>query len=134
MARTNWNLCIFCQTTEMKARLSSVMTKQMSNQISEASHLDYKVSIRLSGVIDLIAAEAKYHLTCQRVFTRSTTKTKQELANTDLAMIWLWKELHQAADKGHVLVLEDVWEKYKELAEESSTTIQHSYYSRSTQF
>ena len=119
MARTNWNLCIFCQTTDMKARLSSVMTKQMSKRLIEASHLDYKVSIRLSGVIDLITAETKYHLTCLRAFTRSTTKTKQESANTDLAMIWLWKELHQAADKGHVLLLEDVWEGYKELAEES---------------
>ena len=74
------------------------MTKQMSYQIIEASNLDYKVRIRLSGVIDLIIAEAKYHLTCLRAFTRSTAKTKQESANTDLAMIRLWKEPHQAAD------------------------------------
>ena len=48
----NWILCIFCQTTYEKAHLSSVMTKQMSDKIIKASHLDYKVGIRLAGVID----------------------------------------------------------------------------------
>ena len=130
----NWNLCIFCQTVLSKARLISVMTKQMSDQIIQASSLDYKIGIRLAGVIDLIAAEAKYHLTCQRAFTRSTTKTKQDLDNTDLAMLWLCNELHQSADKGHVILLDVVWERYKELAEESSTIIQPSYYSRRATF
>ena len=126
----NWSLCIFCQTANKKARLISVMTKQMSDQIIQASHLDYKVGLRLAGVIDLIAAEAKYHLPCLSAFNRSTSKTKQESANTDLAMIWLCQELHQSADKGHVILLDDVWERYKELAEESSTMIQPSYQSR----
>ena len=50
--------CIVCQITDKKQRLISVMTKQMSDRILQASHLDYKVGIRLAGVIDLIAAEA----------------------------------------------------------------------------
>ncbi len=129
--RVNWSLCIFCQTTaSKKARLISVMTTQMSEQIIQASHLDYKVGLRMAGVIDLIAAEAKYHLNCLSAFNRSTSKTKQESANTDLAMIWLCQELRQSADKGHVILLDDVWERYKELAEESSTMIQQSYQSR----
>jgi hypothetical protein len=110
------------------------MTKQMSNRILLASHLDYKVGIRLARVIDLIAAEAKYHLNCLSIFTRSTSKTKQESCKTDIAMIWLHQELLVAADKGRVLLLVDVWERYKELADESSTTIPQSYYSRSTTF
>lgn len=130
----NWNLCIFCQTCVLKARLISVMTKKMSDQIIQTSFFDYKIGLRLAGEIDLIAAEAKYHLTCLRAFTRSTTKTKQDSDNTDLAMVWLCKELHQSADKGHVILLNDVWERYKELAEESSTVIQPSYYSRRTTF
>ena len=130
MQPVNWSLCIFCQTANKKARLISVMTKQMSDQIIQVSHLDYKVGLRLAGVIDLIAAEAKYHLPCLSTFNRSTSKTKQESANTDLAMIWLCQELHQSADKGHVILLDDVWERYKELAEESSTMIQPSYQSR----
>lgn len=117
----------------LKARLISVMTKQMSDQIIQASSLDYKIGVRLAGVIDLIAAEAKYHLTCLRAFTRSTTKTR-ESDNTDLAMVWLCQELHQSADKGHVIQMNDVWERYKELAEESSTIIQPSYYSRRATF
>jgi len=33
-----------------------------------------------------------------------------------------------------VVLLDDVWERYKELAEESSTTISQSYHSRRTTF
>ena len=75
----------------------------------QSSHLDYKVSIRLAGVIDLIAAEDKYHLTCLSAFTRYTFKTKEESTDTELAVIWLGKELHQAADRGHVLPLDGIW-------------------------
>ena len=50
----------------------------------------------------------------------------------DLAMIWLCKELSQSADRGRVLLLDDVCERYKELAEESSTVIKQSFLSRST--
>ncbi len=126
----NWSFCIFCQTENKKARLISVMTKQMSSQIIQASHLDYKLGLRLAGVIEKIAAEAKYHLLCLSAFNRSTSKAKQESAKTDIAMTWLCQELIQSADKGHVILLDDVWERYKELAKESSTVIQPSYESR----
>jgi hypothetical protein len=110
------------------------MTKTVSEQILQAAHLDHKVGLRLAGVTDLIAAEAKYHLPCLRAFTRSTTKTKQVAADTNLAMVWLLKELHYVAEKGQVVQLNDVWERYKKLAEDSSTTIPQSYYSRRTTF
>ena len=137
----NWNLCIFCQKDILKVRLSSVMTKQVSDQIIQDATFDYKIGLRLAGVIDLIAAEAKYHLACLRAFSRSTAKSKQTIQSdseasekTDLAMVWLCKELHQSADKGHVILLDDVWERYGELAATSSTTIPHSYYSRRATF
>ena len=74
------------------------MTKQMSDQIIQASHLDYNVGIRLAGVIDIITAEAKYYLTCLSAFTRYTSKTKEESTDTDLVMVWLCKEHCQATD------------------------------------
>lgn len=117
----NWNLCIFCQTVFSKARLISATTKQMSDQIIQASSLDYKIGLRLAGVIDLTAAEAKYHLTYLRAFMRCNTKTKED------SMIWLCKELHESTGEGH-------WEWYKELSEISSTIIQPSYFSRRTTF
>lgn len=45
-------------------------------------------------------------------------------------MIWLCHELHQSTEKVHVLLLSDVWERYKDIAEESSIMIQQSYESR----
>lgn len=141
MEPVNWNLCMFCQIDVLKKKLKSVMTKQLSDQIIQNSHFDYKIGLRLAAVIDLIAAEAKYHLTCLRAFIRSTDKTKQEMHknsensdNPDLAIIWLCKELQQAADKGHVILLDDVWERYKVLAEDSTTTIPLSYCSRRATF
>ena len=88
----------------------------------------------MAGVIDLIAAEAKYHLACFQAFKRSTEKVKQRWDNSDIAMIWLAQELSQSAEKGHVLLLNDVWERYEQLAEESSTRIQPSFYSRRATF
>ena len=53
-----------------------------------------------------------------RAFTRATTKTKHESAKTDIALIWLCEDLQRLADKGHVVLLYDVWERYNELAED----------------
>ena len=100
----NWTLCIFCQTVIPKQRLSSVMTKKVSDEIIQSAYLDYKVSLRLAGVIDLIAAEAKYHLPCLRAFNRSTAKTKQDASvDNDLAMVWLCNELQYAAESFSLL-------------------------------
>lgn len=93
----NWNLCIFCQTVYSKEHLSSVMTFKMSDKILKAAPLDYKICLHLAGMIDLMAAEAKYHLTCFRAFTRSTGKRKEVSAHGDLAMVWICMELQYAA-------------------------------------
>ena len=56
-------ICAFSASLK-KSRLIFAMTTQMSDHIIQAAQLDYKVNVRLAGVIDLIAAEAKYHLAC----------------------------------------------------------------------
>ena len=130
----DWKLCIFCQSVETKTHLRSVMTKKMSEEIINSAYLDHNIGIRLAGVIDLIAAEAKYHLMCFSSFTRTTTKVRQQTNTCDLAMIWLCKELCVSAERGHILNLEVVWERYVNLAGEADVTIPDSFYSRRSTF
>jgi hypothetical protein len=105
------------------------MTKGLSDQIIISAEMDYIMRIRLGGVIDLTAAEAKYHLVCLSAFKRSTKK-EQNLENKDIAMTWLCSELRQASNKGYVLELPAVWDRYKTLADDTSTIIPPSYLSR----
>ena len=62
--QVNWNKCIFCQEQDKKNPLSSVMTLEMSDGIIDAAKYSYTMRTRLADVIDLIASEAKYHLSC----------------------------------------------------------------------
>ena len=50
------------------------MTTGMSEQILEMASLDFDMRIKLAGEYDLIAAGAKYHLSCFRKFMRSTMR------------------------------------------------------------
>ena len=92
----------------------------MTLKIIEAAQFNYKLPVRLAGVCDLIAAEAKYHLPCQSAFKRNAEKARLETKESDLAMIWLCEELEYAADKGHVIKLKlmihgiDIWYLQKE--------------------
>ena len=65
------------------------MIFSISKQIFQSAHLDYKLSVRLAGVNDLIAAEGKYHLICLRGYERSTSKTEKECVDIDLPFSWL---------------------------------------------
>ena len=42
-------------------------------------------------------------------------------------MVWLCKELQTAAKKGQGLQLNDVWDRYVKLAEDSGNSITQSY-------
>jgi hypothetical protein len=131
----DWTLCIFCQDRTSKERLSSVMTFNVSKDILEASKLHHKLCFSLAGVSDLIAAEAKYHLPCLSSFKRSTSKVKEDFhTSQDLPLIWLSSEIMYAAQKGHVLRLSDVWDRYVNLSEEANTVIPKSFVSRRTTF
>ena len=131
---TEWGSCIFCQRTMKKKKLSSIKTPAMSQDILDISQLDHEMNLRLAGVIDLVAKKGKYHLSCLSKFRRSVTKVKKESDSTDLAMAWLCMELHDAAEKGQVLQLKDVWERYTVLAEDSSQEIPKSFISRRSTF
>ena len=92
----NWEACMFCQN-------ASDMSKMSSDQLA---------NIRLSGVIDLIASEGKYHGTCYKQFIWDTSKRKENSKTTDVAMLCLTDELRCADDQGLVLELAEVWRHY----------------------
>ena len=130
----NNNLCIFCQAEYHKEQLRSVSTFPLSNRILEAAHLDSEVSVRLSGISDLIAFEGKYHLACLSSFTYKTTKVKTEIASSDLAMVWLTQELRHATEKGIMYQLTEVWNRYTAPAEEAGCEIPQCFISRRSTF
>ena len=110
------------------------MTVSISEQILQSAHLDYKLSVRLAGVNDLIAAEGKYHLICLRAYKRSTSKTEKECVDIDLAFSWLCKELRSGAEQGNIFQLMDVWNRYVQLAEELAIGIPRSFITRRATF
>ena len=63
------------------------MTFSMSKQILQSAHLDYKLSVHLAGVNDLIAAEGKYHLICLRAYERSTSKNGKGMRGHRLSIL-----------------------------------------------
>jgi hypothetical protein len=125
----DWSMCMFCQVHSTK-RLNLIMTKNTSDQILENAKFDYTVGIRVADVKYLIASDAKYHLSCLASFTRAAGKARTDSKATGLPMIWLCNELQYAAEKGQVIRLSDVWERYVLLAEESGSEIPRSFVSR----
>src|ERR1043165_8456198 len=130
----NWKLCIFCQDNQNKQRTCAVSSKNTSNQILSAAKFVGAVSVRVAGINDLIAAEGCYHPNCLKQFLRDSSKAADENMNVDLAMIWLCQELKQSAVNGHVLELDKVWIRYKELANEVGIEIPRSFISRLSTF
>ena len=131
---TNWNACFFCHDNECKTKLSSVSTFKMSEQIITNAQYDYKLSVQISGIRDLIAQEAKYHAPCYMKFMRKTNKVKGESDQPDFAMISLCDELQHVAGNGHSLQLIEIWTRYCDLAKEKDTNIPQSYFSRRATF
>ena len=131
--QVDWDKCVFCQV-HTNERVSAVMTFGMSEQIQEIAKLDYKMCTQLAGASDLIAAEAKYHLSWFRASKKSKDKTTGELKDNDLALIWLLKEIEHAAHKGCVIKVENAWDRYIVLAEDAGITIPSSFISRPATF
>ena len=130
----NWEACMFCQNADDMSKMSSVTTQKMSQHILDSSRFDQLANIHLSGVIDLIASEGKYHGTCYEQFIRDTSKRKENSKTTDVVMLWLTDELRCAADQGLVLELAEVWRHYCELAETGHIIIPTSFFSRRSSF
>ena len=61
----------------------------MSQQILKGAKCDRDLSLRVSGVNDLIAAEGKYHPNCYKKFQRSASRSVN-IAKDDSGAVWLW--------------------------------------------
>ena len=82
---------------------------------------DVVMSIKLSGVCDLIAAEGCYNLTCLITFERRCMKAKSSMVSldneTNECMTELCRELSTGLSRGHVYDMFDVWKKIREHGE-----------------
>ena len=133
---SDWKMCIFCQS-DKKEHLRQVLTFNMNSTINDFASLDYKLHLRIAGVGDLIAAEARYHSSCLIEQQRLANKARENVQASDtsnLSFLELCHELHISADKGHVLQLSDVWDRYLDLAEGCNDSIPQSFTTRRSTF
>lgn len=134
-APVDWSQCIFCQCVKTKGRLSAVTQANVSSDIMRASQYDHTMRIRLAGVTDLMAADAMYHNNCRTRFERNTSKAQAGTSNdADYGMLWICEELQYAADKGQVIALTEVWDRYCVLACDAGSCIPQQFYTRMTSF
>ena len=73
---------MFCQAHNNK-KVHRVETLEKSADLLERTATDPVISIRLSGVSDLIAAVACYHLTCLSTFDIRCMKAKSSMVSRD---------------------------------------------------
>ena len=59
---------------------------------------------------------------------------QSEMKYNNLELIWLPKELEYASNKGHVIRLDDAWERYIILAEKAGNTLPSSFISQRAAF
>jgi uncharacterized protein YdcH (DUF465 family) len=128
-----WEKCLFCQEVKNE-QLHSIQSFNTSNKILEAAHYDQKLSIALAGVNDLMAAEGSYHLKCYSKFQRDTKDIKDATAKGNLAMAWLITQLKTSSSKGHILALEEVWQYYTNLCQDTNEEVPRYFISRRTSF
>lgn len=131
--QSDWDKCLFCQN-ENSSQLRNVMTFNTNKQILEFAEYNFELRLRIGGISDLIAAEAKYHLACYSAAKRESEKVKNKAKDNDLALIWLCEELEYASEKGHVIKLSDAWERYTILAERACITIPAGFVTRRATF
>ncbi|CAG9814726.1 unnamed protein product [Phaedon cochleariae] len=129
--------CIVCQQ-DSKEHLRLVMSTNMHMKLTELSKYDYKLNIKVNAVGDLIAADAMYHSTCLvrlgRVKDAMDAATKNEDRRNMLPFWQLCKELRVAASLEKILKLDDVWQRYVNLAKSLDVDIPVSFESRRSSF
>ena len=128
---------MFCQAHNNK-EVHRVETLEKSADVLDRTATDPLMSIRLSGVCYLIAAEGCYHLTCLITFERRCMKAKASMVSLDNetgeCMTKLCRELSAGFSGGHVDDMLDVWRKYESMDRGIGTTIPKKYLSRRTSF
>ena len=124
--------CAFCQV-ECKKKGDLIRTESfdISKLIKDNSKFNLRLHIALSTVSDTPAADFLYHLNCYVCFKYYVEKSKKKEQNTDYALIYILEELEISATKGDLILLDDVWERYEDLANEYNT-LSNSYKSKKT--
>ncbi|KAL2094651.1 hypothetical protein ACEWY4_009370 [Coilia grayii] len=137
LSSTDWKRCLFCQDGEKskKETLCSVMTFKVSQQIIDGAKCDHTLSVRVAGISDLIAAEAKYHPNCYKKFLRRVSQSRGEAKDEKgRILMWLTNDLRKSAANGHILELKEVFSHYCSLAGEVGVEIPPSFLSRISTF
>ena len=133
-ASVEWEHCIFCQRSG-KGDLHSVMTMQVSQKIIDLSKEDFVMSVRMANVVDLIAAEGKYHKQCFVEFERRVNKTKERHSRcSDPVLNVLGDILLEGLSVGNMYDMGTAWERYVELCSAENQAIPDSYMSRRQTF
>ena len=127
---------MFCQAHNNK-EVHRVETLEKSADVLERTANDPLMSIRLSGVCDLIAAEECYHLTCLITFERRCMKAKASMVSldneTDECMTKLCRELSAGLSRACVRHAGRM-EKIRENGQRNWYAIPKKYLSRRTSF
>ena len=100
----NWKRCVSCQTeSENDDNIRHVETLQLSERILSKSKHDLILCAKLAGVIDLVAAEAIYHLPCLVQFDKKMSKLDTQLGQMrDEAMDTVCSVLSAGLKQGNV--------------------------------
>ena len=105
-------LCLFCQSSTNRKEMHTLETFNTSQKILEHSKFDKHLKVALANCQDLIAFGGKYHLYCYVKIFRNINKS--DINNDPVYTIfhWLSQELKLSANKGHVIRLKEVWERF----------------------
>ena len=132
--QVNFEQCMFCQSCNTAA-MRNVATMMLSNRILESAKSDPTMRIRLANVVDLVAAEAKYHLKCLVQFDRRVKKQAETPdQKTDAALNQLCDSLQEGLCEGQVFDMAKVWKQYKDLCERENISMPPRYLSRRKSF
>lgn len=133
--KMDWSLCIFCQRNEQGLVLRNVQTLETNKKILDNVHCNIELLQRLSCTNDIVASEGKYHLRCYSSFLRDIDKCSKDQANVDNhTMVAVIQEIKMALARGDVLELDEVWNRYLEVANLIGETPKQRYLSRKSSF
>ena len=110
---------MFCQDgeTSKKETLCSVTTFKMSRQIIEGAKCEHDLSLRLTGINDLITANGKYHPNCYKKCMRNVSRSSNVARDeSGTVLLWFILEFKKSAEQDHILELKEVWLRYCSLA------------------
>ncbi|KAK3926298.1 Variant surface glycoprotein ILTAT 1.24 [Frankliniella fusca] len=135
-ARTDKNLCIFCQTPGDAKNIRKAATFALCEKIKKVSEYNYDIRRRVACGLDAVASDVMYHTYCLRREERKCEAgaggTPKPLVN--LAFDKICYELRVAADKSQVLRISAVFQRYTTLCAGIGEQVPAQYLSRMSTF